>query len=217
MKPDYFNQGWHKILVRSGLRSAANIIRFGKDAPLAKTVLNVDPNTLFDRYFPTANKGIVLGSRFSGTIIDGDWDLAVRRFDVSAKYRACHAHFVGGKSWAETGIIERLEKLIRERGHFDQCYSTSDLIARYERLDRLWEIINQTKTLPKTSQTPLKFIMAHVTRDAKLLFGNQGYHRLAMAQLAGLPTIPVVLGITHRDAVLSGKFVRDIKCLTTTS
>lgn len=47
-------------------------------------------------------------------------------------------------------------------------------------------------------------ILVHLTRDGQPIFANQGYQRLAIAQLANAETIPVVLGVTHRQAYRCG-------------
>jgi hypothetical protein len=169
--------------------------------------MRLDPHDILDRYAPRLNKGQVIGSRQSGQVLGGDWDQYRTPYKNTPKYKACAARFRDGASWEETGIIADSMGRLAKSGPFDGCATQADILARYAALDTLWRITQDQGHLPKAPQRAKDGILVHIDRAGRPLFGNQGFHRLAIAQLAGLKEVSVSLGLTHVDAVRSGAFL----------
>jgi hypothetical protein len=50
-------------------------------------------------------------------------------------------------------------------------------------------------------------VYIHIDRNSKVLFGGGGFHRLAIAKILKLNTIPTQLGVVHKKAINSWKQV----------
>ena len=96
---------------------------------------------------------------------------------------------------------------IAERGELDGCRSLDDVIARYERLDVMFERVTREKRLRTMSEVrPDNFrerggVYIHIGRHNNPIFGGGGCHRLAMAITLGIDEIPAQVGVVHPDAL----------------
>lgn len=203
--------GFHKIrhvaASASGGRRLYNRWRYGADAPRPHQSFDIAPHDITDRYWVSKNAGQIIGWWQSGQIVAGDWDHARRDITKARKYKACVTRFRDGGTWEDSGIINYMMQRIAKEGPVDQCATRADVDARYARLDALWETTKTTGHLPHRPTGALEGILAHdgilvhVDRDGQLLFGNQGFHRLAIAKLANLDRLRVSLGLVHPDAL----------------
>lgn len=208
---DFFDKAWHVGLCQSGLRYGCNRLRFGKTAPYPNQAVCLAAADIVDRYSPKSNAGQMIGSRRTGQVLEGAWDQHRTTFVATRKFKACRARFRDGASWEESGIIAYSLRRIAKSGPFDDCTTQDDVIARYAALDALWQVVKEQGQLPPAPRHARDGILVHVDRDGRPLFGNQGFHRLAIAKLAGLEQITVSLGLVHQDALRSGAFQRLLK------
>ena len=202
------------ILRKSGLLKLHNRLRYGRSAPFPEIRLTIPPTLLRDRYHTAANAKKRLFHWRTGQVLDGDWDLAVKPFTKSLKFTVCHNHFLKGTPWDKTRAISYGLKRIADQQKYDNCFNEADLHRRYARLDDLWNKTVAAKSLPAeiTKDAQLRdSIIVHMTRDGSLIFGNKGFHRLAIARLAKVEKITVVLGATHKQAVMSGAAAKTIE------
>lgn len=209
--PQISERAWHMVSHASGARWAANRLRYGPDAPRPGLRMTIPPAALTHRYHVRENGNFTIGHWRTGQVLAGDWDLAIRAFDRSLKYQSCKAHFLDGVAWEDTRAIPYGLKRIARDGKYDDCRTKADLLSRYARLDQLWEVTKAKGRLPFRAgkgTTPRTGILVHVDRNGTLLFGNKGFHRLAIAQLLDLPEITVILGVVHPGAIKSGAFVK---------
>ncbi|MEA5446308.1 hypothetical protein VCB98_10800 [Gammaproteobacteria bacterium AB-CW1] len=136
-----------------------------------------------------------------GRVREGRWDKKRRRAlrtDILAEDLA--VHFLEGLPWEDTALWQRKLDKIRERGKIDGCRTEAELRARYERLDRLFEQIQadgRLRTAEERGASPSDDLFVSIDRAGGYLFGHGGSHRLAIAQLLGLPTIPVRVLMRH--------------------
>lgn len=157
-----------------------------------------------------------------GTVRDGDWDRTdaveivdddyreryelyrADRFSESVFFESMRAHFVDGVDWTETPFVERCLELA-ERGvpSWRSLTSRDGILERCSRIDTLYERIDRDGYL---SQRELGYgsllgvteeVLVDVGRDGELLFVN-GRHRLAIAKLLDLESIPVGVLVRHR-------------------
>ncbi len=189
---------------RKVLRDLGNRLRYGPGAPRSDELIWIDPRAVTRMY---ARKGPrVYRRRHSGTVAGGDWDLGGRPIEEGVKIRACIRHFVDGESWEETGIYDEMMRRIARDGIFDGCTTLDDVRARYAGIDAMYDEIARSRRLQPMHERPDAFrgehggIYVHVDRHGAPLLAGNGNHRLAIAQILGLPRIPAQLGALHRAA-----------------
>lgn len=195
-------------LLRGPLRDLANRALKGSDAPIAQERIWIDPRNLTRIYTRNAAQTPDFKRRHSGMVIEGDWDRNTESTDLSWKVAACLAHFRDGKSWEETGIYDRMQAMIAERGPFDSCRSLADIVARYQKIDALYSDIRDNDyrddTVPSRTGPRLpEGVFVHIDRNGDPIFGAIGNHRVGIARALGLTRIPAQLGVVHPDALAS--------------
>ena len=197
------------VLLRGPLRDVLNRMTGGRDAPRAQERIWIDPRQVSRIY--TRNPAVTpdFRRRHSAMVIGGDWDRATEPLETSWKIAGCLAHFRDGTPWEETGIFQRMQAAIRERGQFDSCRTMDDIRARYHGIDRLFHHIRMNGYRDET----IRFfgiprlpggVFVHIGRDGAPIFGAIGNHRMAVARALGLQRIPAQLGVVHPDAVTGG-------------
>ena len=103
----------------------------------------------------------------------------VRALETSNKIASCIAHFEGGQSWEETGIIDSGLAYVKKAGKpLDGCTSRADFLQRYEKLDRLFESLSNGGEL---YSDPRNDAIAHIDEDGGAYFSGGAHHRTAMA------------------------------------
>jgi hypothetical protein len=124
-----------------------------------------------------------------------------------AKFRICRLHWQDGQSWEEAGAYEHIQSRISRYGTYDGCRSHGQIVARYARLDALYDQVqldgglrpmNEVHTWAFREFGGVRF---HVGADGELIFGRCGNHRFAIALILGLSVIPAQLGCVHVKAI----------------
>jgi len=204
-----------KTAIRAGvpikaLRDITNRVRFGPDAPQSDELIWVRARDVVNWYKPDPGNGAPrFRRRHSGMVAPGDWDLSTRPFGSHLKLNSIREHFENGVPWQNTNLFDWMLKEIEKHGRIDGCHTREDLIARYERLDRIFEETKRTGQLrPHGSVNKTRGehggILVHITRDGLPLRDGGGMHRFAIAYILDLPKVPAQLGVIHPDAVKSG-------------
>ncbi|SEW21183.1 hypothetical protein SAMN04488515_1624 [Cognatiyoonia koreensis] len=195
---------WHRSQRDSGLRYLQNRLRYGADAPRPHERLWIKPSLITERHKRENRNMHPFGSRYSGCVFGGDWDLSRSRLWASQKYKACRLHFKKGLSWEETGIIDFSMRRIARDGAIDGLQTREEIVARYDAVDQIMATIKaegRLRCADPSARTEIGGVLVHIARDGSVLFGNEGYHRLALARIARLPIMPVRLGVTHPQAL----------------
>ena len=200
-------------VLRGPLRDASNRVLQGAGAPKAQERIWVDPTKLTRIYVRNAAQTPDFKRRHSGMVIDGDWDRHTEPLDTSWKVAGCLARFRDKVSWEDTGVFDRMAKMIAARGRFDSCSTAADVRARYARIDKLYDSIRRNgfrdKTVDKLGTPRLpEGVFVHIDRDGAPIFGAIGNHRVGIARVLGLTRIPAQLGVVHPDAVASGALAK---------
>ena len=114
----------------------------------------------------------------------GDWDLE-RRFPLTeaVKHRAIRQRYVEGRRWEETDLFTNTYPKRFARGETVRGEPTLEaLLAQYYgRVDAMFADLKRNGF---RSDCPLPKLL--IGRDGEVFIGNQGNHRLAMAQVIGL-------------------------------
>jgi hypothetical protein len=120
--------------------------------------------------------------------VGGDWDLD-RRFPLgdAVKHRAIVQRYREGRRWPETDLFREAYAPRLAAGQSIRGVGTmGELVAQYEdRVDAMFASLAREGFRADRGPLPRLF----VGRDGDIFIGNQGNHRLAMAQLLELKSI----------------------------
>lgn len=181
---------WARIY---GIVSKDRTLKIGK-------VVSVDPNKIVLSSRPSRHE---LSFRNIGIIKSGDWDLTDRKFDDSPLFAALRSHFLEGVPFSESelyrSIVHQTEKGIALWG----CRTKAEYDARCESINELYYRIRDHgyKTQEELGESNLLHeINLKVGRQGELLF-EEGEHRLAIAKLLGIKSVPVIITKRHSEWV----------------
>lgn len=192
------------------VRDVANRLRYGPDAPQSDELIWVRAQDVSDWYKPDPENGAPrFRRRHSGMVADGDWDFSRKPFGSHIKLNSIRDHFESGVPWQQTKLFDWMTQQIAEKGQIDTCRSKEDLVARYERLDRIYDEAQRTGALrPHGSVNDTRGehggILVHIARDGTPLRDGGGMHRFAIAVVLNLARVPAQLGVIHPQALRAG-------------
>lgn len=118
--------------------------------------------------------------------VGGDWDLE-RRFPISGavKHRSIAQRYAAGMPWEETDLFRDVYSLrIRKESIRGEPTMKGLLAQYYGRVDGLFADLKRNGF---RADGPLPKLL--IGRDGETFIGNQGNHRLAMAQVLKLEKI----------------------------
>jgi hypothetical protein len=125
----------------------------------------------------------------------GDWDLE-RRFPLAAavKHRSIIQRYVEGRKWEETDLfVDTYARRIAGEPIRGET-TIEGLLEQYRtRVDAMFDDMRANGF--RTDAPPPLFLIG---RDGEFFIGNQGNHRLAMAQVIGLTSIPGEVICRHK-------------------
>lgn len=142
-------------------------------------------------------------------VIGGDWDLRERKFVDRTHFQVLKQRFADRIQWNEMAFIDLVRKRISERGQYwNGCSSEDDIQARCVFLDKLYaEIKENGYNVPKgvkpgvsgisLASTPDE-VAVSIGRDGRFFFVT-GRHRLTIAKILGLHSIPVRVVVRHAE------------------
>lgn len=145
---------------------------------------------------------------FKGQVLGGDWDRLEKRFEDLDVYHAFREVCLEGRPWQETTFYQWHLGIINKGYIRWGCKDQSELDRRCKELELLFTRIRQDGYRSQRAllasrgiHDPLS-VHAEVTisigRHGDLLFSD-GAHRLAIAKLLGIPSIPVVVAVRHEE------------------
>lgn len=133
--------------------------------------------------------------------VDGDWDLE-RRYPLSeaVKHRSIVQRYAEGKKWEETDLFTQVYCRRFENGEMVRGEATLEALVSqyYSRVDGMFKDLKRKGFRSKCALPKLL-----VGRDGEIFIGNQGNHRLAMAQVIGLEKIAGEVICRHKLLSLS--------------
>lgn len=127
-----------------------------------------------------------------GPVEAGEWDLERRKpFKATAKCRAIVQRFTEGRDWIETDLFADVyARRLAKDGRIGSCRSLSELAAEYERrIDKLYASMKRDGFRTEIEGRKLTLPVFLIGRGGEVFIGNQGNHRLAIAQVLGLEKI----------------------------
>ncbi len=198
-----------------GLRSWYNAYAY--EAPIEPLrIYEVDPEEITQAMEPFDGPKRMI----AGKVLGGTWDEETRPFSELdgenhlAVYESFVDRFENGVPWEETPFYEALMREVQTgRGRWG-CRSEDDVRSRCRAMDELYRTIEsngyrsqralaESKVPPTERNRPEIWriinneIAVNVGRSGELVFYD-GRHRLAIAKILELESIPVVVLVRHR-------------------
>lgn len=157
---------------------------------------------------------------YEGAVRGGDWDQNSTPIAESTKYRGIKQRYIDQCDWEDTVIFDEFKQIIQRGEQKDGVYSYEKLIKRYEQIDELYTSINENGVLSRSDRpvdsATYDDILVNIGRDGALLFNGNGWHRLCIAKILNLDTIPVRIYVRHsewqqrRERVYSGEIPPEV-------
>lgn len=202
------------------LKSDINAFRFGAFPKLYRyRLFYCDPKRIAEttRYLtPIPGSYLVDGSDLPSRnlapalerfVSAGNWDLETAPIeDLTIIYRTLR-RYKEGKSWQDVGEYDFMLRGIELQGSRDGCRNFEDVIRRCEGIDAIEKYVATEKRL-KSPREINRFnfrgrgaIGIGIGRDGQLIFLRDGAHRLAIARLRNLESVPVCILLVHPEAI----------------
>jgi hypothetical protein len=122
-----------------------------------------------------------------------DWDLKRRHaFADCAKARAIRERFADNRPWLETDLFaDAYKRRLEREGRIGRCKTLSELADDYERrFGKLYAALKRDGFRTEAASGKALSLPAFlIGRSGEVFIGNQGNHRLALAQVLGLEKI----------------------------
>ena len=175
-------------------------------------VLWINPNRI-NHYLISKDGKFKIWKNY-GKILNGDWDKSFDEFGNMDVYRAFKHRFQKNGEWKETDFYQRVLKEISQGHRKWECKSQEEFDLRLKKIELLYQEIksNGYKTqkklyppknlLEKIGQSgrELDEIAVVINRDGRFLLA-EGRHRLSIAKLLNLTSIPVQIIARHKKWV----------------
>lgn len=173
-------------------------------------LLTVDPDTIEYLISDTT-----VPMRYGRTMA-GDWDLKREPIAENVVYRSFSSRFLEGASWSDTALYRKHRSKIRSGSTIKGYRSMSGLKNWYRQMDRLYERITndgyrtqrelleanpeQTRQRCNDAITPERNeVGVNIGRNGEFIWRHRGKHRLFIAKIANVETIPVHVLTRHRQ------------------
>jgi hypothetical protein len=176
-----------------------NRARYGPEAPMFAERLWVDPRQV---------QHYLLGIGGSGHVRLEAWPTSAQTpIEDDPILKTSIARWALGLPWEETGELERMERIIEQRGPIKGCRTRADILERCARLDEIFHMIEREgRVRPLVEIEPQTFrefggIGMHIGEGGVPVRDVNGRHRFAMARILQISPIPVRIGVVHHSAL----------------
>lgn len=165
-------------------------------------LIDVDPERITHSVIETAPKRPQWGR-----VVDGDWDQHGEPFAERAVPRGLGQRFIEERPWDETALYDAFVDQLQRFGNAWGHRSMAGFAARCQEIEALYESLRgqgyrRQEQLGGVDRPRLAHradeIGVDIGRDGTLYWRAYGQHRLALAQLLGLESVPAVVHRRHR-------------------
>jgi hypothetical protein len=134
----------------------------------------------------------------SGAVVDGSWDRQTVEFEELYVYQSLRRRVRAGVPWEETRFFDHLTSEVQDGNDPWGCTSVADVKRRCASIDDLYFEIRENgyRSQRELGRVPVDEVTVNVGRNGTLLF-NDGRHRLAVAKVLQIPSIPVRILVVH--------------------
>lgn len=186
------------LLIPSAVRIALNTFRYEAIAEKNK-IIYINPDNVS---LKLNNEKAKKTKWLPGEIIAGNWDLDIRTYPPTRnmQYNTVYQRFVEGIPWEETERFTKVyPKRLKEKGHIRGCKSIEQLAENYyQNVDPLyWDIKNNGFRHSAKKNERYEKIYIYIGRNGELIYSYGGNHRLHIAKILGLTSIPVYVRVRH--------------------
>lgn len=128
--------------------------------------------------------------------MSGNWSKKLNDFDLRRWYRVdeTRCHFLENVPWDRIGSVRRARKKLNNGYYPSNVRSHEMLDQRLESHDKLFQAIKKDGGL---SAAPEHLVQLNISETGGFYFGPGGQHRIAMAVVLELESIPMKLGYVH--------------------
>ena len=148
------------------------------------------------------------GSKFdkwgaAGLIVDGDWDYEVKPFRELDSFQAYTMRFKQGRAWQQIRQIEGdVRRAKRKAKRYGLPWRQQHFIdKRLEALECMYRAFRQQNYRLQKDMTgrSLDELAINIGRNGEIIRNASAEHRLAVAQIAGLRSIPARVVVRHTE------------------
>ena len=141
-----------------------------------------------------------------GRVVGGDFDAEWEPFDERPVPTGLRQRYVEGRDWADTALVEAFDDQLARFGNAWGHTSREGFTRRCREIDRLYASLRdqgyrrqETLRGPDAYATTARLdeINVDVGRDGTLYWRAYGQHRLALAKLLGIESVPVLVHRRH--------------------
>ena len=181
--PSGFARSVYKFTKNRARRARWRVQYHPNAVPREDEILLVDPSAV-DHVLWWNDLRQYFGNVPEYGIESGTWDKNARDFESTYKYQSLVEHFVEGRPWEETDYYQR----IVDTEKFDYVDDPVNFLSQY---DRLFESIQEE------GYQDLHPVVLNVGREGQLIRHN-GAHRLTIARILGIDSVPARILIRHQ-------------------
>jgi len=137
----------------------------------------------------------------ANSVIDGAfWEHVQPVTGKNVKLIGFREHFVMGVAWQETSLFKHYEQELLENPSVQGCSNMNELIYLYEeKYDVLYQQLALEGIKSSRHNTDIEPIYIYIHADGSFVYTSGGNHRLNMAKVLGLKTIPVLIRGRHAE------------------
>lgn len=170
-----------------------------RNAPDPYKVIRINPLKIEGWYPENLYNEII----FLGQIKNGNWHLNVIPKDEilskSNKYRGIKDRYVYQKPWRETALFKERYMPMLENGKKIKSCTTLNELERlyYNEIDKMFLDVKQNGISPPDHKVTPLFI--HIGPEGEIYYTDEGNHRVYMAIILRLSSIPVKVLRRHKN------------------
>ena len=133
-------------------------------------------------------------------VMDGNWDLMTAPIAAHPTYQGLREHFQDGVEWQKTKMFHApsFTYLKRAETFHAKCSQRDALYESIAERGLLADFTAEEHERDKFNEGDVKNVMVLIGRDGELIFAGRGWHRLSIAKMLGLESIPVQVLLRHR-------------------
>jgi 2-polyprenyl-3-methyl-5-hydroxy-6-metoxy-1,4-benzoquinol methylase len=152
----------------------------------------------------------VFDSKMRGKVVDGNWDITPYKFTDLTIYKSFKKRIEDRVEWQNTEFYKGMLTLAKSGVYRWGVKNKDDLDKRCEYLDSLYQSIkNDGYHLNRdicNKTADYDEIDVNIGRNGEYLFQN-GVHRLSVAKILGIKSVPVMVFVRHKKWVEFRQFV----------
>ncbi|WP_415054175.1 hypothetical protein [Halopseudomonas sp.] len=135
------------------------------------------------------------------TVIDGAfWEHVKPVNGKNVKLIGFREHFVLGVEWKETTLFKQYEQELLKKPNVQGCRDMHELIRLYEeKYDALYHQLALEGIKSARHNVDIEPIYIYIHGDGRFVYTSGGNHRLNMAKVLGLKSVPVLVRGRHAE------------------